>query len=101
MLGETYDRVLAGDAISSSTNPLFLPDDNKFHGIGKRAQYRMDGYWDTNHTFNLYNATEVPDEVLRLRAAKHLPPPSSTLFQDAQGFTHTLPTPPQRCAVGF
>ena len=49
MLGETYDRFIAGDAVNTKTSPLYLPDDNKFHGIGKRAQYKMDSYWDTNH----------------------------------------------------
>lgn len=49
MLGETYDRFIAGDAITSKHNPLYLPDDNQFHGIGKRWQYKMDDYWDTNH----------------------------------------------------
>ena len=70
MLGETYDRLLAGDAIATKTNPLYLPDDGMFHGIGKRADYRMNNYWDTNHTFNLYNATAVSDEAMALRAAK-------------------------------
>ena len=49
MLGETYDRFIAGEAVKTKTSPLYLPDDNKFHGIGKRAQYKMDSYWDTNH----------------------------------------------------
>ena len=49
MLGETYDRFIAGDAVNTKTSPMYLPDDNKFHGIGKRAQYKMDSYWDTNH----------------------------------------------------
>lgn len=49
MLGETYDRFIAGDAIMSKKNPMFLPDDNQFHGIGSRWQYKMDNYWDTNH----------------------------------------------------
>ena len=49
MLGETYDRFLAGDAAKTKSSPLYLPDDGQFHGIGKRAQYKMDNYWDTNH----------------------------------------------------
>lgn len=49
MLGETYDRFIAGDAAKTRSSPLYLPDDGKFHGIGKRAQYKMDSYWDTNH----------------------------------------------------
>ena len=49
MLGETYDRFIAGDAVSQKSSPLYLPDDGQFHGIGKRAQYKMDSYWDTNH----------------------------------------------------
>lgn len=97
MLGETYDRLLGGDAIAKKTNPLYLPDDGMFHGIGKRADYKMDNYWDTNHTFNLYNATAVSEEALALRAAKHLPPPSSNLFQDSLNYTGTVITPPPRC----
>ena len=49
MLGETYDRFIAGDTVSQKSSPLYLPDDNQFHGIGKRAQYKMDSYWDANH----------------------------------------------------
>jgi len=50
MLGETYDRFIADDQdLKDQTNPLYLPDDNKFHGIGKRSQYKMRSYWDTNH----------------------------------------------------
>ena len=49
MLGETYDRFIAGDAAKTKSSPLYLPDDGQFHGIGKRAQYKMDNYWDTNH----------------------------------------------------
>ena len=49
MLGETYDRFIAGEAVKAKTSPLYLPDDGQFHGIGKRAQYKMDSYWDTNH----------------------------------------------------
>ena len=49
MLGETYDRFIAGDAANTKSSPLYLPDDGQFHGIGKRAQYKMDNYWDTNH----------------------------------------------------
>ena len=97
MLGETYDRLLEGKAVSQTENPLYLPDDNKFHGMGKRAQYLMDSYWDTNHTFNLYNATSVPDSVLAMRLAHNLPPPSSTIFQDAANLTHTIIPPPPRC----
>ena len=99
MLGETYDRLLAGDQVATKTNPLYLPDDGMFHGIGKRADYMMDGYWDTNHTFNLYNATAVSDEAMALRAAKHLPPPSSTLFQDSLNYTGAIITPPPRCLI--
>ena len=49
MLGETYDRFIAGDAIKDTINPMHLPDDKKFHGLGTRSQYKMDNYWDTNH----------------------------------------------------
>lgn len=49
MLGETYDRFIAGEAVKAKTSPLYLPDDGQFHGIGNRAQYKMDSYWDTNH----------------------------------------------------
>jgi hypothetical protein len=49
MLGETYDRFIAGEAVKAKTSPLYLPDDKQFHGIGSRAQYKMDSYWDTNH----------------------------------------------------
>ncbi|CAL5225282.1 g8079 [Coccomyxa viridis] len=93
MLGETYDRFIAGDAVKTKTSPLYLPDDNKFHGIGKRAQYKMDSYWDTNHTFALYNATSFPDEALRLREAKNLPQPSAAIFNDAQAYTNWQPAP--------
>ncbi|CAK0735989.1 hypothetical protein CVIRNUC_000673 [Coccomyxa viridis] len=93
MLGETYDRFIAGDAVSQKSSPLYLPDDGQFHGIGKRAQYKMDSYWDTNHTFALYNATTYPDEALRLRQAKRLPMPSEAIFNDAQGYTNWQPAP--------
>lgn len=53
MLGETYDRLLAGDAIMDPGNPLHLPDDRQWHGIGNESHYKMDSYFDTNHTFNL------------------------------------------------
>ena len=53
MLGETYDRLLAGDAIMDPGNPLHLPDDHQWHGIGNESHYMMDGYFDTGHTFNL------------------------------------------------
>lgn len=53
MLGETYDRLLAGDAIMDPENPLHLPDDRQWHGIGNESHYKMDSYFDTNHTFNL------------------------------------------------
>ena len=59
MLGETYDRFIAGDAVKTKTSPLYLPDDNRFHGIGKRAQYKMDNYWDTNHVRLLMQASLV------------------------------------------
>ncbi|CAL8467174.1 g6710 [Coccomyxa elongata] len=91
MLGETYDRYIVGDAIKSRTDPMHLPDDNKFHGLGTRSQYKMDNYWDTNHTFNLYNVTEYPAEVLKLREQKNFPMPSATLFQDALNFTNSQP----------
>ena len=60
MLGETYDRLLAGDAIMDPGNPLHLPDDRQWHGIGNESHYKMDSYFDTNHTFNLCAAADFP-----------------------------------------
>ena len=59
MLGETYDRFIAGDAVSQKSSPLYLPDDGQFHGIGKRAQYKMDSFWDTNHVSMPPEASET------------------------------------------
>ena len=64
MLGETYDRFIAGDAASQKSSPLYLPDDGQFHGVGKRAQYKMDSYWDTNHVSMSENASETFSAVL-------------------------------------
>ncbi len=32
IVGETYNRMLAGDAVNDPSSPLFLPDDYQFHG---------------------------------------------------------------------
>lgn len=32
IVGETYNRMLAGDAVNDPSSPLFLPDDYEFHG---------------------------------------------------------------------
>ena len=44
-------------------------------------------------TFALYNATQFPDEALKLREAKHLPQPSAAIFNDAQSYTNWQPAP--------
>ena len=31
-MGETYNRMLAGDAVQDPESPLFLPNDYAFHG---------------------------------------------------------------------
>ena len=43
MIGETYNRMLLGDAILAEDHPLYLPMDFKFHG--EEAHYLIDGYF--------------------------------------------------------
>ncbi len=43
MIGETYKRMLLGDAILAEDHPQYLPDDFKFHG--EEAHYLIDGYF--------------------------------------------------------
>ena len=33
IVGETYNRMLAGDAVQDPESPLFLPNDYAFHGM--------------------------------------------------------------------
>ena len=43
MIGETYNRMLLGDAILAEDHPLYLPNDFKFHS--EEAHYLIDGYF--------------------------------------------------------
>ena len=43
MIGETYSRMLAGQAVLDPEHPLYLPEDFKFHG--KEDEYIVDGYF--------------------------------------------------------
>ena len=96
MLGETYDRLLAGDAIMDPTNPLHLPDDGKWHGIGNVSHYKMDSYFDTNHTFNLCAPSfpiawnTLQDERLLCRIDGSCDIPSSCLMRSLVAFKTTL-----------
>ena len=43
VIGETYSRMLAGEAVQDPEHPLYLPEDFKFHG--KEEEYTVDGYF--------------------------------------------------------
>ena len=43
VIGETYSRMLAGQAVQDPEHPLYLPEDFKFHG--EEEEYTMDGYF--------------------------------------------------------
>lgn len=92
MLGETYDRLLAGDAIMDPTNPLHLPDDGKWHGIGNESHYKMDSYFDTNHTFNLcapIHSITLQDEGLLCKTDGSCDIPSPCFMHSLDAFNHT------------
>ncbi len=71
MLGETYDRLLAGQAVMNPDNPLHLPDDHQWHPIGNESHYRMDDYFDTNHTFSLCARVAPPARPPCRASARH------------------------------
>ena len=43
VIGETYSRMLAGQAVQDPEHPLYLPEDFKFHG--QEEEYTVDGYF--------------------------------------------------------
>lgn len=53
IVGETYNRMLAGDAINDPKNPLFIPDDYEFHGQGPEDNYIVDAYFG-EHAYGIF-----------------------------------------------
>lgn len=53
IVGETYNRMLAGDAINDAESPLYVPDDYKFHGQGPEENYATDGYFG-DHAYGVF-----------------------------------------------
>lgn len=45
VIGETYNRMLAGAALNDPTSEFYLPDDYVFHGKGSEETYIVDGYF--------------------------------------------------------
>jgi hypothetical protein len=52
-VGETYNRMLAGEALNDPQNPLFIPDDYEFHGQGPEEHYRSGAYFG-EHKYSLF-----------------------------------------------
>ena len=51
IVGETYNRMLAGSAVNDPKSQYFLPDDYTFHGKGSEEAYVVNGYFaDTGNT---------------------------------------------------
>ncbi|BDA47657.1 hypothetical protein COCOBI_10-5080 [Coccomyxa sp. Obi] len=72
IVGETYNRMLEGDAINDPSHPLFLADDFNFQGKGREHHYAVDSYFGEHH-YSLFgkDATEQqqqPAEHKRLLA---------------------------------
>ncbi len=53
IVGETYNRMLAGEAVNDPESPLFVPDDYKFHGQGPEEHYRVDSYFG-EHAYSAF-----------------------------------------------
>ncbi|EIE23708.1 hypothetical protein COCSUDRAFT_47405 [Coccomyxa subellipsoidea C-169] len=53
IVGETYNRMLAGEAVKDPNNPLYLEDDYQFHGKGSEADYQVGGYFG-EHAYSLF-----------------------------------------------
>lgn len=45
IVGETYNRMLVGDAVNDPNSRYYLPDDYTFHGKGPEETYLVDGYF--------------------------------------------------------
>ena len=45
VIGETYNRMLLGEAVNDPSSQYFLPDDYTFHGKGSEETYIVDGYF--------------------------------------------------------
>ena len=45
IVGETYNRMLVGDAAKDPKSQYYLPDDYTFRGKGSEEAYLVDGYF--------------------------------------------------------
>ncbi len=45
IIGETYNRMLVGDAVKDPNSQYYLPDDYTFRGKGAEETYIVDGYF--------------------------------------------------------
>ena len=45
VVGETYNRMLVGEAANDPNSEFYLPDDYVFRGKGAEADYLIDGYF--------------------------------------------------------
>lgn len=76
IVGETYNRMLAGDAVNDPSSHLFLADDFEFHGKGPETDYIVEGYFGVReaspfgkeHKRVLIESEDVPTLAFPLRA---------------------------------
>lgn len=59
VIGETYNRMLVGEAVHDPNSKYFLPDDYTFHGKGTEEDYVVDGLFGetANTMFGKVNPT--------------------------------------------
>ena len=61
IIGETYNRMLVGDAVKDPNSQYYLPDDYTFRGKGAEETYIVEGYFgETADTMFAKVSTPLP-----------------------------------------
>ena len=94
VVGETYNRMLVGEAANDPDSEFYLPDDYVFRGKGAEADYLIDGYFGetANTMFGKVPHMPLPCLLLActlLQPSEKLPP---KCFHRAEALPHTKQT---------
>ena len=87
VIGETYNRMLVGEAVHDPNSQYYLPDDYTFHGKGTEEDYVVDGlFGETANT--MFGKVDHPSHPLTTACGLQRAP--CLMCCDQMAFTHTL-----------